>query len=115
MFLTSCLRNCLLNHDIAHTPLILLLQLREGKRIPPRKLQGSFFKTYVSSKSLLHMNVVNTVFRIYQNTYLLLLEVSRQTPPLASLEISVGCSSIWAEENLCALGSALYQASAGLC
>lgn len=74
----------LLNHDIADTPLILLLQLREGNRIPWRKLQGSFFNTYASSKSLVHMNVVNTVFRVYPNTYPLLLEVSRQRPSLAS-------------------------------
>lgn len=77
MFVTSCLKNCLLSHDIAHTPLILFLQLKEGKIIPRRKLEGSFFKTYASSKSLLHSYVVNTVFTIYQNTYLLLLEVSR--------------------------------------
>lgn len=34
MFVTFCLRNCLLSHDIVHTPLIWLLQLREGKIIP---------------------------------------------------------------------------------
>lgn len=56
----------------------------QGRKNNSTELRGSFFKTYASSKSLLHMYVVNIVFRIYQNTYLLLLEVSRQMPPLAS-------------------------------